>query len=68
VDKDIQDDLIADVASLKTDMTWVKKMLGNMTWVKKMLGNHYQFQQKLIVGLIFGLLGLISSLIVILVR
>ena len=56
MDKDVQDDLVRDVAGLKTDMSWVKKMLGN----------HYQFQQKLIFGLILGLLGLVGSLIVVL--
>ena len=49
--------LIKDVATLVADMTWVKKILSN----------HYQFQQKLIFGLIIGLLGLIGSLIVVLV-
>ena len=57
MDKGAQDNLVADVAGLKTDMSWVKKMLGN----------HYQFQQKLIFGLIIGLLGLVGSLIVVLV-
>lgn len=57
MDKDVQDELVRDVAGLKTDMSWVKKMLGN----------HYQFQEKLIFGLILGLLGLVGSLIVVLV-
>ena len=58
MDEQSKDRLITDVAELKTDMSWVKRMLGN----------HYQFQQKLIFGLVLGLLGLVGSLIVVLVR
>ena len=57
MDKDVQDNLVKDVAGLKTDMTWVKKMLSN----------HYKHQWALVIALVVGLLGLVGSLIIVLV-
>ena len=57
MDKDVQANLVADVAGLKTDMSWVKTMLGN----------HYKHQWALVMALVVGLLGLVGSLIIVLV-
>ena len=57
MDEQQENNLVADVAGLKTDMCWVKKMLGN----------HYKHQWALMLGLLLGLLGLVGSLVVVLV-
>ena len=43
------------------------RLCTDMTWVKMTLSNHLQHHQKLAVGLVLGLLGVIGSLIAILV-
>ncbi len=57
MDKSVEAKLVADVTELKTDMSWVKKMLSN----------HYKHQWALVIALVVSLLGLIGSLIVVLV-
>ena len=56
MDKDVQDKLVEDVAGLKTDMTWIKKMLGN----------HFEHHEKIIIGLIISVFTTASALLVVL--
>jgi len=56
VDKDAEAKLIADVTELRTDMSWVKKMLSN----------HYQHHEKIIIGLIISLFTTAGALVIIL--
>ena len=58
MDKDAQANLVADVAGLKTDMSWVKTMLSN----------HYKHQWALVMALVVSLLGLVGSLLVVLMN
>ena len=57
MDKDAQANLVADVAGLKADMSWVKTMLSN----------HYKHQWTVVIALVVSLLGLVGSLLVVLV-